>query len=158
MAVPWDQIQSKTNNNNNKKLLSPNLRRPAKPVYHGNNCTLSELSGQLASLLHVPFEWAVSRFWPSGKGARLISRGTWVRIGFRFKICDLRGRRLVTSSHEALLTCWVPTRRVHPSYYSCSPCACMTGKHVLVFSRIFQRGIYKAHDYKLCILQLFNWS
>ena len=35
-----------------------------------------------------------------------------------------------------VLTCSVPTRRVHPSYYSCGPCACKTGKPVLVFSWI----------------------
>ena len=48
------------------------------------------------------------------------------------------------------------TRRVYPSYYSCGPCACKTGKPVLiVFSLIFQWLIYKTHDCKLCILQLF---
>ena len=37
------------------------------------------------------------------------------------------------------LTCWVPTRWVHPSYCSYSPCVCKMGKPILVFSWIFPR-------------------
>ena len=40
---------------------------------------------------------------------------------------------------------------VHPSYYSCDPCVCKTGKPVLVFSWIFQHIIYKANDCRLWI-------
>ena len=44
--------------------------------------------------------------------------------------------------------CWVPTKWVHPPYWSCGPCACKLGKPVLMFSWIFQWLLYKAHDRK----------
>ena len=59
---------------------------------------------------------------------------------------------------DGYLTCWTPTRWVFLSYYSCGPCACKVGKPVLVFSQVFKRLIYKAHDCKLCTIQLFSCS
>ena len=44
---------------------------------------------------------------------------------------------VIGATKHIYLTCWVPTRRVHPSYYSCDPCACRMGKPVLEISPNF---------------------